>query len=312
MNYKEFCNLVRETLQEMAGESANVRLEEVIKNNNIVRQAAIIAEKGRNISPSIYLENYYADYLNGRNLSEVCLDIMVVHERYREGICFNSDEYCDYNEIKKKLYVKVINKDKNSEILKNVPWRECYDLAMIVYIVLEEGASGRATINVNNKNLSIWNIDSERLFEDAIANTKSSMPYKIEKLSSVMKEILYEKFQGYEGDDVEEALDKALEIIDESGNNRMYVLTNKCKTNGAMYIAFDDILKQVADHIEDDFFILPSSIHELLLVPKGCSVPRSELESMVKDINTTEVDPGEVLSDTVYEYCRVTGILWKK
>lgn len=309
MEYTEFCEKVKATLQGMVGDTAFVRLEEVVKNNHIVRRAVIIAEKGKNISPSVYLENYYADYLNGRNLSDVCVNIMVLHERYKDGIDFNIEEYMDYNTMRDKLYVKVVNRDKNELLLKNVPWREYYDLAMIVYVMLEEVSGHRATINVGNKNLSIWGVDSDTLFEDAIRNTKESMELKIEKLSAIMKEIVYEKFYNCGGEDSEE-LENALRYVDEMGDGGMYVLTNKCKTNGAVIIAFNEVLGQVSDRINDDMYILPSSIHELLVVPKKSGVTRVELENMVREINNTEVDPGEVLSDTVYEYHRNSGVVW--
>lgn len=297
----------------MAGDSCKVYLEEVVKNNHIVRQAVVIMEKDRKISPTIYLEKFYSDFMAGRNLMEICLEIMVVHEKYRDDISFNPDTYTDYAEMRKMLYVKVINAEKNRELLESVPWRKCYDLAMTVYILLKEDNGAMATINVSNKNLLMWNIDSERLFSDAIDNTNKNMRPRLERLGDIMKEILKEKFeQCADEQGADEELDEALRIIDSTRDNQMYVLTNQWKSNGAVYIGLQDILMMVAEKIEDDIYILPSSVHELLIVPKKYVVSKSQLEKMVREINESEVDPGEVLSDTVYEYCRGKGILWKK
>ena len=87
----------------------------------------------------------------------------------------------------------------------------------------------------------------------------------------------------------------------------MYVLTNSIKLNGAYYIMFEEYLKVFADSIDSDLFILPSSIHEILLVPMDCGVSKEELEKMVCSINNSELSPSEVLSDNVYEFYRETG-----
>ena len=93
MEYLDFCDKVKLKLQEMVDEGATVRIQKVLKNNNIVRYAAVISEKDNNISPSIYLENFYGDYINGQSLSSVCREIIQVHEKYKDGLSLNIDEY---------------------------------------------------------------------------------------------------------------------------------------------------------------------------------------------------------------------------
>lgn len=311
MEYLEFCENVKCKLQELVEDSATVRIQKVLKNNNVVRYAAIITEEDSNISPSIYLENYYSEHINGQSLSEICREIMLVHNKYKDGIDFNIDDYFNYDFVKDKLYLKLINREKNEEFLKNIPYREMYDLALIVYISLEEAENGQATITVNNKNLEMWKVSKEQIFEAAFLNASENTPPRLEKLTTVMRNLLREKCIDLEMDETEEDIDRVIDLMEENNDKVMYVLTNSIKLNGAYCMIYEEYLRKFAQSIDSDLFILPSSIHEVLLVPMDCGVAKNELENMVRDINNTELNPGEVLSDSVYEFYRDSGIQWE-
>lgn len=307
MKYLDFCEKVKSQLQTLVDDSTSVRIQKVIKNNNVIRYAAIINEENSMISPSIYLENFYSDYINGQSLSQICDSIMFMHEKYKGGIDFSLDDYFDYDYIKDKLYLKVINKAKNEELLKSIPYREFYDLALVVYIALEEVKNGQATITVNNRNLEVWNITKDKLFDAAFMNEYENTPPKLEKMTTVMRELLKEKYIDMQDEETEAQIDSIINMMEENDDRDMYVLTNSKKINGACYIVYEEYLKKFAKSINSDLYILPSSIHEILLIPMDCGVTKRELEKMVSDINNTELSPSEVLSDSVYEFYRESG-----
>lgn len=311
MTYLDFCENVKSKLQELVEEGTNVRIQKVLKNNNVVRYAAIITEKDSNISPSIYLENYYSDYINGQALSCICSDIISMHEKYRGGIDFNIDDYFDYNFVKDKLYLKAINREKNEEFLKNVPYREFCDLAIIAYIALDEAQKGYATITVNYKNLEMWNVTKEQVFDVALTNMLEKTPPIIEKITSVMRELIEERFCNIQDYEAKEELDRIIEQMEYNNDTVMYILTNSKKINGASYIMYEEYLREFANSIDSDLYIIPSSIHELLLIPMNRGVPKDELENMVRDVNKSELSPGEILSDNVYEFYREIGFVNK-
>ena len=308
MEYLDFCEKVKFKLQELVEEGTAVRIQKVLKNNNVVRYAAIISEKDSMISPSIYLENYYSDYINGTSLSSICEDVIDMHNRHKGGVSFDLENYYDFEYVKDKLYIKVINKDKNKEFLQDIPYEEFLDLALICYISLEEAENGQATITVHNKNLEMWNVTKEYIFETAYANSCVNRPPKIEKITTVMRSLLKERAkEGYD-EDMEMQIDKAIDMIEGNSDYVIYVLTNSIKFNGAHYITDENYLIEFANSINSDLYILPSSIHELLIVPMSCGFNKNELANMVKDINITELSQGEVLSDNVYEVYRDKGI----
>lgn len=311
MKYLDFCDKVKLKLQELVDLDTTVRIQKVIKNNNVVRYAAIITEKGSKISPSIYLDNYFCDYINGQNLSDICRDIIFVHNKYKDGIEFNIEDYFNYEYVKDKLYPKIINLEKNKEFLKNVPYREIYDLALIAYISMEDVSDGQATITVNNKNLEMWGVTKEEIFEVAFLNASENTPPILEKMTTVMRDILKEKSNALEMNETEEDIDRVIDIMEENNGNIMYILTNSNKLNGAYCMVYEEYLRKFAQSIECDLYILPSSIHEVLIIPMDYGVTKEELENMVRSINNTELSPGEVLSDNVYEFYRESGIMWK-
>ena len=92
----------------------------------------------------------------------------------------------------------------------------------------------------------------------------------------------------------------------------MYILTNKLKIHGATCIAYPRLLKRIADYLEDDLVIIPSSIHEVLIIPASITQEGYSLEDlqfMITETNDTILTDDEVLSNHAYIYERLTGIL---
>ena len=90
--------------------------------------------------------------------------------------------------------------------------------------------------------------------------------------------------------------------------DRMYILTNIYKVNGASMLLDSDMMQKVMEEVGSDFFILPSSIHEVLIVPADSGMKSSDLETMVREVNDTEVSDTEILSYHVYRYSMENGI----
>ena len=309
MKYLDFCESVRLKLNDLVDSGTTVRIQKVLKNNNIVRYAAIITEEDSTISPSIYLENYYSDYINGQSLSYICSDILSMHKKYRGGINFNIDDYFDYNFVKDKIYLKAINRERNEEFLKGVPYKDFSDLAIVAYIAYEDEGSGYATITLNYKNLEMWDVTTEQIFDIAFKNMCEKTPPILEKITSVMRELLNERFKYIQDSEAKEEINRVIDLMEENNDTSMYMLSNNKKINGASYIIHEEYIREFAQSINSDLYIIPSSIHELLLIPMDSGVMIEELECMVRDVNNSELSPGEVLSDRVYEFYRDKGFV---
>lgn len=285
MNYEEFICRVQAEVKEKMGEKAQVERRRITKNNGVELEGITITEEGQRISPMIYLDEYYSIYERGVTIPQIGEDILRIYERSRESLPKTPDFYTDFEKVKARLACKLINYQRNEKQLARVPYVRCLDLALVFYYALEEEEIGRGTILIYNSHLTMWGISKEQLYEAARRNTPGLLPYEFIE----MRELLAESFA--DGEDFEEELP-------------MYVLSNRERHFGAVNMIYDSVLSEIGRRIGDDFYVLPSSVHECIIVPAGAKATRSELSNMVWDINRTQVLPEEVLSDNVYFYER--------
>ena len=192
-------------------------------------------------------------------------------------------ELFNWNKIKGKLQVRLINAVANKERLENVPHRLFLDLAVVYYLKVSESEGYYGMIEVTNHHANVWEQDEAALFKTAFENLKSNQDVSFQELRSVIQEF------GVEMDD----------IPDEP---KVYVLSNKKRISGAIVMVNNDFLKVISVLVGGDFIILPSSIHELLILKEPETCDFSMYSSMVHDANQFCVRPEEVLSDHVYLY----------
>lgn len=268
------------------GSEVQVERRRITKNNGVELEGITITEEGRKISPMIYLEEYYHIYEKGATLSEIAEDILRIYKKSRENIPQTPDFYMDFEKIRTQVACKLINYERNEEQLSRVPYVRCLDLALVFYYIMEEKDIGRGTILIYNSHLDLWGITREQLYETARRNTPRLLPFEFKE----MRELMEENFE-----DTEELLGEELP---------MYVLSNVDRQFGAVNIIYDSVLSEIGRKLEDDFYILPSSVHECIIVPVKTRATRDGLKNMVWDINRTQVLPEEVLSDNVYFYER--------
>lgn len=186
--------------------------------------------------------------------------------------------------MKTHIFYKIVNYEKNREQLKDIPHRRFLDLAMVFYYQMED-ADTLTTVMIQNSHLKMWKITEEELVENARKYTHLSMPAEFLTMAQVA---------GIEEDELDEIL--------EEEHRPMYILTNRQRQLGAGVILYPGIMEQAKQILGDHFYILPSSIHECILVPAMEYCEMDELSQMVEQINEEHVDPREVLADHAYYY----------
>lgn len=288
MNYEEFICRIQAEVKEKMGEKTQVERRRITKNNGVELEGITITEEGQKISPMVYLDEYYHIYEKGVPLPEITEDILRVYEQSRKSIPETPEFYTDYKKVKTRLVCKLVNYEKNRKQLSRVPYIRCMDLALVFYYAMEEKEIGRGTILVYNSHLNLWGITKEQLYETARKNTPRLLPYEFKEMWELLEE---------------DSLDGG-EFA--NGELPMYVLSNRDHQFGSVNMIYDSVLAEVGQRIGDDFYILPSSVHECIIIPVKTRATRDELRNMVWDINRTQVLPEEVLSDNVYFYERET------
>lgn len=296
MNYQEFKNYICEAMPARLGSNVKIVLQDITKNNDIHLDGLTILTPKCNIAPTIYLNYYYSQYENGKTLEEICQSIQNVYEKNRPSKNIDSSFFTDYDKVKSRIVYKLVNYKRNQKLLETIPHYRFLDLAIIFCCLLETSPEGSATILIHNHHLQFWNITVDELYAISLTNTPRLLQYEFR----TMTEILYDFLSGADASSFDNG---------ESCPSGMYVLTNQCKLNGAACILYPDLLKDIADQLQCDLFLLPSSIHEVLIIPAPGQSTCEELSQMVQEVNRTQLTPEEILSDHVYYFSRETAKL---
>ena len=296
MEYKEFVEYIKMNAGYIAGEGGNITINHVIKNNGCEMDGLVIMEKGKDIAPTIYLDSFYELYTNGETIKNIIRQIEVIYEQNKNNVTFDVNILKHFDTIKDKIVYKVVNYRSNEKLLEQVPHKRILDLAVVFYCLLDNEYGRSATALIYNNNLKNWNVTIDDVYKAALKNTPDLLHSKISSMAA-----LFEKCGvNVDGEEVD---------LKDYVPSDMYVLTNESKLNGAACILYENVLYDFAQKLGADLYILPSSVHEVILLPKLSMFEKDELVNMVKEVNTEGVAADEVLSDHVYEYNRTERLI---
>lgn len=295
-----FVSTVKVAIEAYYGEGYHVSINKVTKNNDCHLTGLTIMEEGCNLAPTIYLEGLYENYRNGKSMDKLCRDIIRIHEENKAKEDFDIEEIMNFEQIKDRICFKLVNRERNKELLQNTPHIIFLDLAIVFYVLVSKEADATASILVKDNLLESWGVkDTDKLFEFAKKNTQYLLRGTVSSMMEVMTEIICDDTNDLPSEFVDEFFDMS---FDENNAMPMYVATNSVKLNGASVICYDGLLESFAEKIDGNFFILPSSTHEVIFVPDFGGFDAKELKAMVCEVNETQVDPDEILSNNVYRY----------
>ncbi len=210
-----------------------------------------------------------------------------------------SDTICpetleSYDKMRNLVFAKLINTGRNQELLSFVPSRQILDLSLVFYF-FEEHDPEKDEIYITNYMMRKWGIDVATLCEDAMRNTRNIMGECIRPMQDVIAELLENLHAVYTNPEPNEM--------------PMYILSNLWKRNGAVCMLNEDALREMADMLESDLYVLPSSVHEVILVPAG-GVSPGELNHVIREVNQSELNAADILSDHAYLFSRQMGRLF--
>ncbi len=289
MNYQQFIEEVERRVKEKikGNETMTVYIHTAVKNNGKERKGITVSEKGIHISPTIYLEEYFQQFQEGKPIEKIVEKILQLYEEVKCSHPCEESLLQNYEELKGKFACKLIHRGKNEKLLNDIPYVPWMDLAIVAFVLLEVSPYGTATVLVRKEHLEIWGLTEAQLFDEAKKNTPILLPYQFCPMRKLLREIC--PYAVDEGEEEEESL---------------YVLSNKLRSFGAASMLYDGILEKVGQKLGENYYILPSSIHEVIVVPESKSPVKQDLEEMVREINETQVEEEEVLSDRVYYFSR--------
>lgn len=284
MTYYQFVQAVEKKVKSQVKESHAVHIHTAQKNNGVWRKGLTIEEKGINIAPTIYLEEYYQQFQQGSSLESIAADIMNLYNELRFQTPWKSEKLKTYEEVREKIVYRLISRERNQELLTRVPYVPYLDLAVVFAVILEISQHGIATMLIQEEHLKEWGIDREEIYRRASENTCRLLPVDFQTMGAVIEELT------------------AVPQIEDELN--MCVLTNRMKNYGAAVVLYKGELEAVGRMLEENYYLLPSSVHEMLILPESCAPEAEELNQLIVEINEAVVDPEEVLGDHAYYYDR--------
>lgn len=313
-----FTKQILEKLQNRLGEEYTLLAENVTKNNGVILTGVIAKRRGATAYPTIYIDGFYKEKMDEREIQSV------TEQLYQEICKAEKDDkidlsgFIDFSKAKEHLAFKLIHAEKNKEYLKHVPHRRFHNLAVIFYYnVQEHPFYGNGMIVIKEEHMKKWKVSTEEVYQAAMTNMPVIFPAVIQNIEEVMKgllqtgireDVLHIRENGnaaelFSDDWISELVTQMTDDLQPIGERiPMYVLTNKQKLQGAGCILYPGVLKGFAEKIGQDFYVLPSSIHEVILVPAKSVESAKMLRDIVSDINRTQVAPDEILADSVYFY----------
>lgn len=300
---EEFVYALKEQVVQALGAGYQVEGLWVRKNNGVKKETLIVREENRECAPSFYLDELYDSYRNGYPIEALTEHIVeTVNGEYMGGIrCI--DDVLSKEWFEERLFLRLVHMEKNKEELEDAVYVKVQDLAAVFYVLTERGPDSIKSFRLPKNAWVRADLgEAKEYYPKILANTERLFPAEIMRIEERLIRCMER-----EGEEIPEWLEREFELVRNGEKGPLfYVLTNTSKINGAAVMLYEGMLKKFEERFESGFYIIPSSVHEvLILVEADESV--EELNRMVREVNDSQVAPEEVLSDHVYYYSTSGG-----
>lgn len=307
MNYEKFKSDLKNLLEtELANRGINIEKihEEKIEKMNDNYDSIVVKPAGASVATIIHMKDAFEAYKKGIELREMILGAREEDTELKAMVKSIADEmenepqfdlsiFDDYKQVKSRLSMQIVSAERNAELLDDVPHERIEDMAVVYRILMTQPGSGNgtATTLVTNEMLKKYGITDSQLKKDAMRNAPNVKPVKIRNMSETVKDF-----------DLE--LDP--DVSPEDG--KIFVASVADNVYGAAVIAYPNFLNTVAAMLRSDFFVLPSSIHEVIIIRDDGDMDADDLKNLVTAVNAAQVDPVDQLTDNVYHYDMYSNI----
>lgn len=285
MTYQEFEKTVIEKLKERTG--LEIGKCNFPKINGIKQGIVLQDEKNFNGAfPVIYLDQFFEEIQSGENDINGMIEYIVTNYETWKFQNHNMEikDFMEFENCKNYIFPRLINREKNEEFLRKAVSTSFYDLGVVYYVERVDKYETEYAMLISKKHLEIWNVSENTIIECAKQNIKRN-PICIETLGSLLR-----------------ITSPKISVEEKARKEELYIVTNNGRSYGACEVFRKEVQEKLRDILKGNFYIIPSSVHEMIIIPEQYGVPKEELKRMVKEINITSVTTEEVLSDNIYFY----------
>lgn len=288
--YVQFLEDIKEQVEAFFDGKVKGEVCTSVKNNGVNVTGLLLKGEEERVAPNFYLERQFGDWLKGLcSLEEIVENLCKTYqEEVQKSSHLLSKIKFDWEFFRRGVFMRLVNKEKNKDLLENIPYQEFLDLAVVYYYSLTISGDVLGTLIITREHLEILNITEEELHQAAKSNCQRFQPVKVR----CMEDLIYDLGRKI-GVDVCEA---------RACHPFLFVMTNARGMFGAVSMVFSEELESFSKRVGKGFYILPSSVHEIILVPEYSGFDLEYFSAMVHDINETQVEDTEILSDSIYYY----------
>ncbi len=304
MNDEAFEREIRQRVQERLLTSGGGTLEtvSVTKNNGVRMDGLTLKHKGEEVAQVVYFKDCYAFYKMGMDLDEIVQRIV---DRLMETCPYfplqDLKNLTNYEEMRKLVTMKLVSYERNREALKDRPHLRKLDLAIEFRISCDIDNACTASTAVTTALMEAWGVSESVLFEQACTNMRQRWHPVLLPMSQLFVDLL--DFESMEPKMKMNLIRHLMPDLEKAQNLApFYLLSNQLREDGAILWFSTDKIKDFARERKCRVFILPSSVHELLLLPDDGWVDTDEIRSIIRSVNRDVVDARDFLSDHLYVY----------
>lgn len=306
MDITSFAEAVRTEIVKKLGTEYQVTVERKNKNNKVIYTGLHISKKGMKAEPLVYLDDYFEQYQKGNITLSETVEYVARASRGKSS-AVDMTNFLEYEKIKDSIVYRLINTEMNREFLEDLPHLEFLDLSVVFRCLVTEEGRSQAFIWIHNVHMKLWDVTIEELYQTAAENTQRLEKPEIMEIEEVLNHVMKEEGSGlYDHDrfmekqsdrnDYAECTEKCSAAL------TVYVLSNRERLEGAACMLYPDLFRKLSDVMDSSYYIIPSSIHELLLIPSADFTNREEIKAVICEVNDNQVRPEERLSYSLYGY----------
>ncbi len=295
MEYEMFKALVADSFldylpQEFQGYSVEISPVNKVNQKLDGMKLTPPGDGGTKVALTVYVDHMYKEYLGGESFKAVmehCAEsIRDIYKNIPDAVTNPS-----FSNAEEKIIMALINTQQNRELLENIPHREFFDLSIVYRLVTGIDDGVIYSVLLNNAHAEQLGMSEGQMYEAAMENTWKVLPPVVKSMDDVIRGV-------FVSEGMPEELEMAGAVMPPCN---MYVVTNERNVNGAVSMLYEEKIHEIAEGIGENLYVLPSSIHEVIVVPASMGSPE-EMAEIVTDINMGQVELGERLSNQVYHY----------
>lgn len=288
MEMEVFVRKACKAVGERLGSGFHVEARDVRKNNGVILHGMSVMKRGQNVAPTIYLDTFLEAYELGAAFGTIVQRLLQICEESASGEDMDIGFFRSFEKVRDRICYRLVGRERNRELLEDMPHVGFLDMAVCFFYAYQDEEFGDGFILIHNSHMEAWETDTAELLALARRNTRRIFPWECRTLEEILDEL--DVMDGPSGQE------------DNWIGFPLLVLSNDRRAYGAACLLYPGVLEGIAEKEGCSLYILPSSVHEAILLPDDGKIMPNELKMMVPEVNRTKVAAEDVLTDSVYYY----------